>query len=97
MKNIKNVRKAVATMANRINKKLNDLSAVFKKAWAIIKGRIQSKVSGVTYGQSQKALYRLAKYNPEAVNVELIHESSNAVSVHVSVNTSRTYKLGYLP
>ena len=38
MKNIQEIRKAVATLANSINKKIKNLSAAFKKAWAEIKG-----------------------------------------------------------
>ena len=71
--NITNIRKAVATLANKINGKIKNLSAAFKKAWAVIKGKtIQSKISGVTFGNTQKALSRLTKYAPEAVGVELV-------------------------
>lgn len=99
---ITNIRKSVATLANRINKKLKDLSKSFRKAWAIVKGRIQSKISGVSFGRSQEALRRLTRYNPAMVNVELVREAnnqydSNAVSVNVSVDSSKGYKLGYLP
>ena len=53
--NITTIRKAVATLANKINSKIKDLSRAFKKAWQIIKGKtIQSKVSGVTFGNTQK-------------------------------------------
>ena len=42
------------------------LSAAFKKAWELIKGKaIESKVAGVTKGNRQKALHRiLTHYTP---------------------------------
>jgi len=89
--NITKIRRAVATLANKINRKIKNLSAAFKKAWAVIKGKtIQSKVSGVTFGNTQKALTRLARYNASDISVNLIRESSNehdinAVGVHVTV------------
>lgn len=100
---ITKIRKAVATLANKINRKIKNLSAAFRKAWAIIKGKIiQSKISGVTFGNTQKALAHLTKYNPEAVSVELVRESGNehdinAVGVHVSVKGSQGYRIGFLP
>ena len=99
---ITKIRKAVATLANKINGKIKNLSAAFRKAWAVIKGKtIQSKVAGVSFGNTQKALFRLTKYNPKAVNVELVRENNehdiNAIAVTVSVNNSKAYKIGFLP
>ena len=49
MKNIHTIRRIVATMANRLKKMGLTLSAAFKKAWELIKGKaIESKVAGVT-------------------------------------------------
>ena len=51
MKNIHTIRRIVATMANRLKKMGLTLSAAFKKAWELIKGKaIESKVAGVTKG-----------------------------------------------
>jgi len=103
MKSIAEIRKAVATLANSINRKLKDLSAAFKRAWLIVKGKsVLSKVTGVTYNGIQKALSRLTKYNPQVVSVELVREPKNqydiySVGVHVSVNRSTAYQIGYLP
>ena len=99
---ITKIRKAVATLANKINGKIKNLSAAFRKAWAVIKGKtIQSKVAGVSFGNTQKALQQLTKYSPKAVSVELIRENNehdiNAIAVTVSVNNSKTYKIGFLP
>ena len=49
MRNIHTIRRIVATMANRLKKMGLTLSAAFKKAWSLIKGKaIESKVAGVT-------------------------------------------------
>ena len=100
--NINQIRKAVVTLANQINKKIKNLSAAFKKAWAVIKGKvISTKVSGVSFGNTQKALQRLTRYNPQSVKTELVRESenqydANAIAINVSVNNSRAYKIGYI-
>ena len=62
MKAITKVKKEVTTLANRLNKKLHDLSAAFRRAWQIIKGRVLiSKVAGVTFSNRQAALARLRR------------------------------------
>ena len=73
MKNIHTIRRIVATMANRLKKMGLTLSAAFKKAWELIKGKaIESKVAGVTKGNRQKALARIAaEYRPNQVKVWL--------------------------
>jgi len=100
---ISNIRKAVASLANKINGKIKNLSAAFKKAWAVIKGAaVPSKVAGVSFGNIQAALRRLTRYSPEAVSVELERDrdnahDANAIAVAVSVNSSRAYRIGFLP
>ena len=71
MRNIHTIRRIVATMANRLKKMGLTLSAAFKKAWSLIKGKaIESKVAGVTKGNRQKALHRiLTHYTPNQVRV----------------------------
>ena len=97
MRNIHTIRRIVATMANRLKKMGLTLSAAFKKAWALIKGKaIESKIAGVTKGNRQKALHRLQ------VNVWLERDKANlhdnnAVAVMISVNRSVAYKMGYIP
>jgi hypothetical protein len=46
MKPITATRRAVVTLANRLNKKIRDLSAAFVRAWQMIKAQmyIKSKV-----------------------------------------------------
>ena len=103
MTNITKIRRQVATIANRINKKLNDLSAAFKRAWQIVKGReLISKIAGVTFGNRQAALRKLEQYEATAVNVTLEREAGNeydpnAVKVNVSVGSGAAYHLGYIP
>lgn len=103
MKSITRVRKEVTTIANRINGKINDLSAAFRRAWQIVKGRLLvSRVSGVTYGTRQRALRKLAQYDRSMVDVALEREAANehdanAVKVTVSVGGGGVYHLGYLP
>lgn len=104
MKNIHAIRRIVATMANRLKKMGLTLSAAFKKAWSLIKGKaIESKIAGVTKGNRQKALARIAAaYRPNQVKVWLerdkaILHDNNAVAVMISVNRSVAYKIGYIP
>lgn len=104
MRNIHTIRRIVATMANRLKKMGLTLSAAFKKAWSLIKGKaIESKVAGVTKGNRQKALHRiLTHYTPNQVKVWLERDKANlhdnnAVNVIVSVNGSDKYNLGCIP
>lgn len=104
MKNIHVIRRMVATMANRLKKMGLTLSAAFKKAWELIKGKaINTKVAGVTKGSRQKALHRIATaYRPEHVRVTLERDKANlydnnAVNVIISVNGSARYNLGCIP
>ncbi len=104
MKNIHVIRRMVATMANRLKKMGLTLSAAFKKAWEFVKGNtINTKVSGVTKGNRQKALRRiLTAYRPEQIRVSLERDKANlydnnAVNVIISVNGSKAYNLGCIP
>ena len=104
MRNIHTVRRIVATMANRLKKMGLTLSAALKKAWELIKGNtIESKIAGVTKGNRQKALARIAAaYRPNQVRVWLERDKANlhdnnAIAVMISVNSSVAYKMGYIP
>ena len=103
MKKITRIRKQVTSIANRINKKINNLSAAFRRAWQIVKGReLISRISGVTYGTRQRALRKLEKYNAGMINVTLQHEADNAYDVNairvlVNVGSGAQYHLGFLP
>lgn len=104
MKKITVIRRTVATAANRLKKMGLTLSAAFRKAWDLVKGKtVETKIAGVTKGNRQLALHRIAtKYSPEAVKVTLEREKANlydnhAVKVWISVNGSKSYNLGYIP
>ncbi len=104
MKNITIIRRKVATIANRLKKMGLTLSAAFKKAWALIKGKaIDTRIAGVTKGNRQKALHRISTaYRPEQVSVTLERDKANlydnnAVNVLVSVNGSDNYNMGCMP
>jgi len=103
MKKITRIRKQVTSIANRINKKINNLSAAFRRAWQIVKGReFISKVSGVTFGTRQRALRKLEKYSAGMINVTLEREANNAYDVNaikvlVHVGSGDKYHLGFLP
>ncbi len=104
MKEITRIRRMVATMANRLKKMGLTLSAAFKKAWALVKGHtVETKIAGVTKGNRQKALHRIAtKYSPEDVAVKLVRDSANlydnhAVRVDISVKDSEMYTMGFIP
>ena len=100
---ITRIRKEVATIANRINRKLDDLAAAFRRAWQIVKGRILvSKVAGVLQGTRQRALRKLAQYGKGMVNARLERETANAydgnaVKVMISVGSGAEYHMGYVP
>lgn len=104
MANIHIIRRMVATMANRLKKMGLTLSAAFKRAWELVKSKaIRSRVYGVTKGNRQRALERIAtRYSAAAVKVRLerdkanIHDN-NAVKVIINVNGSVDYTLGYIP
>jgi len=95
----------VVTMANRLTARMDgNRSAAFKKAWEIVKaGKIELAVKGVTFGNRQEALKRLACYNPEQIRAFLAPEPENpadsgAVAVMVGVQNGRgLYRLGYVP
>jgi len=54
------------SLGNRLAPKLGgDKSAVFVKAWAIVKaGKLEMAVKGTSFGTRQEALKRLAAYKP---------------------------------
>jgi hypothetical protein len=74
------------------------------KAWAIVKaGGLELAVKGVSFGNRQEALRRLAGYNPADVRAVLVPEPANpadpaAVAVMVGIQNGKgLYRLGYVP
>jgi hypothetical protein len=66
-------------------------------------GTVELAVRGVSFGNRQEALRRLARYNPADVRAVLVPEPENpadpaAVAVMVGVQGGRgLYRLGYVP
>jgi hypothetical protein len=94
----------VMTLGNKLAPRMGDRKAAFVRAWAIVKaGSVELKVAGVSFGNRQEALRRLAGYAPEQVRAVLVPEPSNpadpqAVAVMVGVQGGRgLYRLGYVP
>ncbi|MDR0642081.1 MAG: hypothetical protein LBG07_06450 [Treponema sp.] len=94
----------VMTLGNKLAPRMGDRRAAFVEAWAIVKaGGLELAVRGVSFGNRQEALRRLATYNPAQVRAVLVPEPSNpadpaAVAVMVGVNGGKgLYCLGYVP
>ena len=103
MKVTDKIRAKVCRMANNLVKEGYSKAAAFVKAWVLVKlEQVKIRVSGVTYGQRQKALEHLKKYKAEDISIQLIHESDNkfdrnSVQVIATVKNKGSYCMGYLP
>jgi len=101
----KGLKSKVMSLGNRLAPRMEgDRSAAFVRAWAICKtGGLELAVKGVSFGNRQEALRRLATYAPDQVRAFVVPEPENpvdrnAMAVMVGVNWGRGfYKLGYLP
>ena len=83
---------------------MGDRRAAFVQAWAIVKaGGLELAVRGVSFGNRQKALKRLAAYNPTQVRAFIVPEPENpadpaALKVMAGVQGGRgLYCMGYIP
>jgi hypothetical protein len=93
------------SLGNRLAPRMDgDRSAAFVQAWRIVNaGGLEMAVKGVSFGNRQEALSRLAAYRPDQVKAVLVPEPSNpvdraAVAVMVGVQNGRgLYRLGYVP
>ena len=79
-------------------------NAAFVRAWQIVKaGGLELAVRGVSFGNRQEALRRLAGYDPAQVRAVLVPEPTNpadpsAVAVMVGIQGGKSlYRLGYVP
>ena len=103
MKVTDKIRAKVCRRANNLVKEGYSKAAAFVKAWVLVKlEQVKIRVSGVTYGQRQKALEHLKKYKAEDISIQLIHDSNNkydrnAVQVIATVKNKGSYCMGYLP
>jgi hypothetical protein len=95
----------VVSLGNKLAPHMGgDRKAAFIQAWVIVKaGGLKIAVKGVSFGNRQEALKRLAAYSPELVRAVLVPEPSNpadpaAIAVMVGVQGGKgLFKLGYVP
>ena len=100
----KELKSKVMALGNRLAAQGNDRSAAFVRAWQIVKaGTLELAVKGVSFGNRQEALRRLAAYDPASIRAVLVPEPTNpadpaAVAVIVGINGGKgLYRLGYVP
>ena len=99
----KTMHSKVMTIANRLVRQGYNRANAMIKAWVLIKiPLVETKVSGVTYGNRQKAIEHLTHYQPEQISIRLIREQdnahdANAVAVIASVEDKGSYNMGYHP
>ena len=93
----------VMSLGNRLAVRMGRHEA-FVRAWAIVKaGGLELAVRGVSFGNRQEALRRLAKYSADDVRVFIVPEPENtadsrAAAVMVGVQNGRgLFCMGYLP
>jgi len=97
------VKSKVMTIANKLVAQGWGRTTAMIRAWALAKmPTIATKVAGVTYGNRQKVIERLALYAPESVSIRLEREQGNehdrnAVAVYAAVEGKGSYHMGYLP
>jgi len=94
----------VMSLGNKLAANSADRGATFVRAWVIVKqGGLELAVKGVTFGNRQEALKRLAAYNPDQIRAVLVPEPENkadpaAVAVRVGVQGGKgLFTLGYVP
>jgi len=95
----------VVSLGNRLAPRMDgDRSAAFIRAWQIVKaGGLELAVKGVSFGNRQEALKRLAAYPQDQLRAVLVPEENNpadknAVAVLVGVNGGKgLFHLGYAP
>lgn len=92
----------VMTIANNLVKQGMTRRAAMIQAWITVKLRsIVTRAAGVTYGNRQKLLSRLARYTAEQITITLRHERGNrfdrnAVQVVAGVKGKGSAVIGYL-
>ena len=100
---MKQMHSKVMTIANRLVAQGCSRANAMAKAWMLVKmPLVESKVAGVTFGNRQRAIERLAKYSAEDITMTLAREpdnarDGNAVAVHAEVRGKGLYCMGYLP
>ena len=77
MKDIRTIRRTVATMANQLHKLGYTLSKAFKTAWTRVKEGMTVKGSGRTFGNRQGLLQLIAGRKPEELTTYLKRDRAN--------------------
>ncbi len=103
MKQITNIRRAVAIMANQLHKAGYSLSDAFKKAWRRVKLSMTVRAKGTTFENRQERLQFLKQFRLEDLSVTLEREPENKfdcnavkVVVHIHLINRKTV-IGYIP
>ena len=99
------MRSKVMSLGNKLAPRMGgDRKAAFIQAWAIVKaGGLEMAVKGVSFGNRQEALKRLAAYRPDQIRAVFVPEPANpadpaALAVMVGIQGGRgLYRLGYVP
>jgi len=101
--NNREMKSKVMAIGNKLAPRMGRHDA-FIQAWVIVKaGGLELAVKGVSFGNRQEALRRLAAYEPAQVRAFIVPEPGNAAdrkaaAVYVGVQNGRNlYCLGYLP
>ncbi|MBR4100473.1 MAG: HIRAN domain-containing protein [Oscillospiraceae bacterium] len=99
---MKDIRRKVCQIANRLVKRGYIRACAMATAWKLIRCRsVSTRVTGTSFDGRQNVLELLAKYHPELISVKLIREPQNpydrnAVAVVAEVRGKVKAKLGYL-
>lgn len=102
MSNIKEVRRRVMTIGNKLRKAGSSLREAIKLAWYLVKKQsICTNVKGTSFGKRQIALAHLMNYSKDKIKIYLVREPRNsfdkdAVAVVVRVLGRGSFKMGYV-
>ncbi len=100
---MRNIRRKVCQIANRLVKSGYIRACAMSTAWKLIRCQsVSTRVTGTSFDGRQNVLELLAKYHPELISVKLIREPQNphdrnAVAVIAEVRGKVKAMLGYLP
>lgn len=100
---LKDIRKKVMQMANRLVGQGYIRRNAMETAWKIIRYRaLRTRINGTSFDNRQNVLQLLCKYNPSDISVKLVRDNlnafdRNAVAVTASVKDKVSAVIGYLP
>ena len=100
---LKEIRRKVMQIANRLVKRGQVRACAMETAWRLVKAHaLSTRVAGTSFDNRQNVLELIAKYNPADVTVELVRDrsnafDSNAVAVTAAIKGKVSAVIGYLP